>query len=255
MKTTILFIIIISTKIICGQKDTLIHGILFTIGPTLTDSIQKGLKPNFYTKASQNEETIKKNENKISIYIPLLPYIDVFSGLSYRIGSEIKILRNFSTYIEGGSYFFEQPRASWLENAKGYVGKIGLKLYLNKNKKTFGKYIAVDYLYKFQNFFTSDSIQIANNPSFFKKYEETKYVNAIAIKYGETIILEKRFYVDLYAGIGIRFINSNRNLTTEEENGILSGEGNGGLTRAMVRLKGTLPNINAGIKIGYILKK
>ena len=101
----------------------------------------------------------------------------------------------------------------------------------------------------------TDSIRIGKNPSFQKKYKVEKFVNAYAIKYGETFFVGSRMIIDLYAGIGVRFINSHKDLNESEENGILYGEGNGSLTGSAVRTSGTVPNINAGLKIGYRIKK
>ena len=67
MKTTLLIILLVSTNIICGQKDTLINGILFTDEPTLTDSIQKGLRPKLSQVQTTKEENAEKNDNKLNI--------------------------------------------------------------------------------------------------------------------------------------------------------------------------------------------
>jgi hypothetical protein len=246
-----LTLLLLTNFLFAQQKDTLINGILFDRGLTFTDSIQMGLVKETFYKPVEN----KKNENKASVYIPVLPFIDLFSGISYRIGSEVKIHNIFSAYFEGGSFFYNQPNGSWLENVTGGVGKIGLKIYLNKNKLSAGKYIAIDYLYKNVEYLATDSIRIDKNPSFQKKYKIEKFVNAFAIKYGETFFVGSRIIIDLYAGIGVRFINSHKDLNKLEENGILYGEGNGSLTGSAVRTSGTVPNINAGLKIGYRIKK
>ena len=96
-----LTLLLLTNFLFAQQKDTLINGILFDRGLTFTDSIQMGLVKKTFYKPVENE----KNENKASVYIPVLPFIDLFSGLSYRIGSELKIHNIFSAYIEGGSFF------------------------------------------------------------------------------------------------------------------------------------------------------
>jgi hypothetical protein len=246
--TKIILIVVFAANSLLAQRDTLINGILFSNELTYTDSIQMGLLKN---KLSN----IIKKENRLSIYIPVLPFIDLFSGMSYRIGSEVKIYHTLSAFIEAGGFFYKQPHASWLDKVTGGVGKIGLKLYLNKNKETAGKYVAIDYLYKTVKYTAVDSIRIDKNPSFQKEYEVNKSVNAFTIKYGETLFGVNRLMLDLYGGIGIRFISSHKTLTLEEENNILYGEGNGGLTGSAVRATGILPNINVGIKIGYRIRK
>lgn len=132
-------VLILLSNFIFGQNDTLKNGFIFSNGLTITDSIQMGLvKFDFNSKKTINNKINDVAETKLSIYIPILPLIDLFSGLSYRLGSEFKVFHNISIYGEGGTFIYKQPNGSWLNKVNGGVGKLGLKFYLNKNKLTSG---------------------------------------------------------------------------------------------------------------------
>ena len=237
IKNTILIIFLISTKLVSGQKDTV--------------KIKRH-NPNVPTLYELSEENKQRGiDNKLSFFVPLLPLIDPYSGLSLRLGSEFKIYRNTSMCIEAGGYFYSQPKLSWLDNLSGFITKASLKYYLNKKKLTVGNYVLIDYIYKQQNYTFADSVKIDNIPTFQKKYSVDKLVNGITIKYGYTYIFNKLIYLDLYVGAGVRVIKLKTNLTNTETNNILTGEGNGSFTESLIKAKGVIPNLNAGIKIGF----
>ncbi|MES2763429.1 MAG: hypothetical protein V4677_14540 [Bacteroidota bacterium] len=236
MKTTIFIIFLISTKIVCGQKDSV--------------KIKRH-NPNAPTLHELSEETKQRGiDNKLSVYIPLLPLIDPFSGFSLRLGSEFKIYRNVSMCLEAGGYFYSQPRASWFDNLSGYIAKTSLKYYFNKKKLTVGNYCLIDYVQKQQNYKDNDSINITNVATYERQYLVDKFVNGITFKYGYTYLFYKSIYLDIYVGAGVRVINRKTNLTEIEEANI-KHKGDGGITPSLIKTKGTIPILNAGIKLGF----
>lgn len=236
MKTTILIIFLISTKIVCGQKDSV--------------KIKRH-NPSAPTLHELSEETKQRGvDNKLSVYVPLLPLIDPFSGFSLRIGTEFKIYRNVSMCLEAGGYFYSQPRGSWFHNLSGYITKTSFKYYFNKKKLSVGNYCLIDYVYKQQNYTDKDSIKITNVPTYERQYLVDKFVNGITLKYGYTYLFNKRIYLDIYVGAGVRIINRTTSLTEIEENNI-KHSGDGSITPSLINAQGTVPVLNAGIKLGF----
>jgi hypothetical protein len=203
MRTIILFIILISTKIVCGQKDSVV-------------------------------------DNRFCINTAPLSFIDVFGGNSYRIGLEYKLYKNIAHSIEIGKYFNYSAKGFFTPlkiNPQGFIIRTSLKYYLNKKSRTVGDYLSIEYLYK--------NITIH------------KEISAVTIKYGSTKIFKNRFVIDLYAGIGARFFTKGYStLTPEEEAGVLTGENHDDLVGGGQRVYKDfwIPNLNAGIKLGFRVK-
>jgi hypothetical protein len=223
MRTIILFIILISTKIVCGQKDSVV-------------------------------------DNRFCINTAPLSFIDVFGGNSYRIGLEYKLYKNIAHSIEIGKYFNYSAKGFFTPlkiNPQGFIIRTSLKYYLNKKSRTVGDYLSIEYLYKNITFDYLDSIRIKPNPVFQKQYTIHKEISAVTIKYGSTKIFKNRFVIDLYAGIGARFFTKGYStLTPEEEAGVLTGENHDDLVGGGQRVYKDfwIPNLNAGIKLGFRVK-
>jgi hypothetical protein len=223
MRTIILFIFLISTKIICGQKDSAV-------------------------------------ENRFCINSVPLSLIDLWGGNSYRIEAEYKLYRNIAHTIEIGKYFGYSANGFFRPikiNPQGYIIRTSVKLYLNKKRSTVGQYLSLEYLYKNITFDYQDSIIINPEPAYKKQYKIHKEVSAITIKYGTTYIVKKRYVIDLYVGAGARFFTNGYNtLTPEEEKHIIYGAIDGDLISSGQRMikNEWVPNINAGLKLGYRIK-
>lgn len=196
-------------------------------------------------------------ENKISIKTSPLSLIDPFGGYSYRIGTEFKISRNIAATIEYGRYFSigKSDKINLKLNTRGFIIKPELKMYLNNRKQTQGKYIALEFLFKKINFDYKDSIKLSSQPVFQKKYNIFKNIYCINAKYGKLNIYTNKFVFEWYIGIGLRFINGHTSLSKEESDGVLTGENHGDIIGKLQReISHIYPNLNAGIKIGYLLK-
>lgn len=188
---------------------------------------------------------------KFILKTPVLSYIDFFGGLSYRLGAEIKLYDNISSSLEIGKYFRYQT-----DNRKGGIVRAELKFY-EDDEICIGNYFSVEYLYKNTTFNFTDSFAIPLKPRYEKEYIIHKEISCLTLKYGELEIYKNRFVFEWYAGIGIRFYSkAYNNLTNEENIYMLTGEGHGDIVGKAIRLVGmrVTPNLNAGIKIGYLIK-
>lgn len=94
------------------------------------------------------------------------------------------------------------------------------------------------------------SIKITNVPTYERQYLVDKFVNGITLKYGYTYLFNKRIYLDIYVGAGVRIINRTTSLTEIEENNI-KHSGDGSITPSLINAQGTVPVLNAGIKLGF----
>jgi hypothetical protein len=188
------------------------------------------------------------SDGKLSVSVAPLSLIDIFDGASYRLGAEAKIYSHWAIAVEAGGYLKYLPVAKM--NPEGYVVKPCLKFYFTPEAS--GKYIAFEYQYKDQRYDVKDSLEV-NDFRFEKQYQMKRKMNCFSLKYGQVEDLGEHFFIEWYAGIGIRYMNSRSSLTREEEDAILDGEENGStMTKNLVRIIGDLvyPNFIVGMKIG-----
>jgi len=187
---------------------------------------------------------------KFIIKVPVLGFIDVFGGFSYRVGTEFKIHNNISAYIEYGKYF---PST---EKRNGDLFKAEIKFYKNKERST-GGYFSIEYLYKNVTFNFADSIAIPSTSRYEKDYIIHKEISCLTLKWGNLTVYKSKLVFEYYGGFGVRYYsNAYNNLTPLENQYILTGENHGDLVGDALRSVGTFwaPNINVGIKIGYLIK-
>jgi hypothetical protein len=203
------------------------------------------------TTFAGERDSININDPRFIIKTPVLSYIDFVGGLSYRIGVEIKIHRNISTSLEAGKYFCYDN-----DHRKGEIIRTELKYYGNDHECT-GNYFSVEYLYKNVTFNFVDSFAIPAQPRYEKEYKLHKEISCLTFKYGELSSFYKRFIFEWYVGAGLRFYSSAYNdLSADENRYVLTGEGHGDIIGNAIRYVGRhlIPNLNAGIKIGYIIR-
>lgn len=212
MRTAILIILLFSTKIICGQS-------------------------------------IDTVDNKICVKIAPLAFLDIYSGMSPRIGIEYKVKKTFAIYNEIGTYI-SGPNS--MQNNKGILTKVEFKKYFNHDDFTSGNYISAELFYKHQSFRMIDSIYV--NTKYEKEFNVTKDVGCVTIKYGKLSVFKYHFIVDAFVGLGLRYKVSKSTLT-EEENKHIVPIGDYHLN-IPVSEAGTFfyPNLDLGVKIGYSIK-
>ena len=220
MKTVLLFILLISTQIICGQNDTVI-------------------------------------DNKFCIKTSPLSFLSIYDGPAYKIGTEIKLHKNISTYLEYGGYIqTHNVPIWWKENLTGFTVKSEIKYYLNRKKLTVGKYIALEYSYKNQIFGFWGTIKVDSVTSYSKDYNISKEASCFNLKFGEVFIKRKRFVFEYFGGMGVIFIKGKDGLTDFEKKNLKHGENEGGTAAGIIRDTGPWETLNltAGIKLGYRIK-
>jgi hypothetical protein len=202
-------------------------------------------------------QKIKKTETQFTITLNPLAFIDVQGGYSYRIGAEAKIKNNIAGLVEIGKYYSYggNSKTDIRHNAKGYLIKPAIKYYLNKEKKCIGNYLSLEYLHKEINFNYDDSIKIGTTPTYQKRYNIGKNINAYTAKYGNAKLYKSGIVLDWFVGLGARFTSGGNNLSDIEQKGLLTGEGHGDLIGEGQRsIYKVLPNFSWGFKIGYCFK-
>ena len=185
-------------------------------------------------------------DNKLCLKIAPLAYLDIYGGMSPRLGVEYKLKNTLSLYHEIGTYF---PNPNGMHQNKGFLIKNELKKYLNKNNLSTGDYLSAELFYKHQNYFTNDTISGA-----YKNYHVSKDAACLTIKYGMLSVIKYNLVFDVFAGVGLRYKITTSSLTEEENRSIVP---NGDYhINVLLNKAGTfiIPNFDAGIKIGYRLK-
>jgi len=233
MRTTILIIFIISTNIICGQKNS-------------TTSKSKFL--NWLDEPWAWLVPKQEIDSKICIKLSPLSFIDIYNGTTARIGVEYKLKYNYSIYNEIGTFIPSENNKN-----SGILARCEFKSYLNNDDIINGPYVSVELFYKNQSYNTTDSIRSTINYS--KDYTVSKNVGCITIKYGFMQVCKYRFVIDGYVGLGIKGKIVNSSLTEEENNNIMSSDDSYNIN-LLVSQDGTFirPNVDIGFKIGYRIK-
>ena len=196
---------------------------------------------------SQEEQKQKRH----LITLSPLALADVFDGASIRPGFEMQLNNRFSTGLETG-FYVPYLNATKIK-PKGFVIKPMLRYWLQPEKEN--NYLAVEYMFKQQDYQYKDSLEISEN-RYEKKYSMKRHIHALSIRYGRMKQLGKNFVLDCYAGIGIRHIRSTSDLTPIESDAILSGiDGDCPLQQDILRITGRhlYPNFLLGVRIGYRL--
>ena len=207
----------------------------------------------FCQNTNKKENSI---DNKLIVSVSPLGLVDFFFDYpSVRLTGEAKLYKNLSVSVENVFYPGLHIRAI-KENATGFAVKPCIKLYLNRQGIVGGKYIGLEYQYKQQQYELTDSIRINGDEPFKKHYGMTRYVNCINLKYGELTQLRKRWVIEWFGGIGVRYLNSFSDLPEQEYNGIIYGENRGNSKTGpggSIRYVGNTAflNFTAGFKIGY----
>jgi hypothetical protein len=191
---------------------------------------------------------------KLCIESNLLPLLGIDDCSSYRVGAELKIHNNISAYVEGGGYFSGVSGLQIPFNAKGYIAKAEIKLYLNRDKVCYGNYLSIEGVYKKQSYDWTDTIKLV--PQYIKTFRMSKNVECLDVKYGYLASFKSGIIIDVYTGIGIRFKDVSSTLSPQEYNSVTFGkyEDYGDTFYENVIGKLSCFNITMGIKIGYRIK-
>lgn len=190
------------------------------------------------------------NDHFLGLKIAPLSFLDIYSGMSPRLGVEYKVKNNISFYNEIGTYI---PNVNSITHNKGGLTKFEIKYYLDYLNSKGNQYISAELFYKHQSFQIYDTINISST-KYLKDYSVTKDVTCFTIKYGMLREYKYRVFLDYFIGIGLRYKIAKSSLTNEENNNIQpegSYQANIWLSKA-----GTFTyfNFDMGIKIGYRIR-
>ena len=183
--------------------------------------------------------------NKYSVRLAPLSLIDFYNGSCYKVGLEIPLFNNTSITADYGGYF---KNFNVWKNYTGYNIDFGLKYYL-KNQLYKGLYVSLNYFYKNQGFDYKDSIQAST--TYYTEYRTQKHVTCVNLNIGIVKLYSKRFILDFFGGIGIRYKNVNSSLPIDVlRNGIEYSDSQS-LYFLVTPGDFVYPNINIGLRIGY----
>lgn len=203
-----------------------------------------------WTVSVQAQDTAKK---PYILTVAPLSLVDLYDGASFRPGIEIPLRGQIAIGFGSGVYL------PYLNATKirphGYIIRPSLKYYFTKNGAPTGRYVEGEYFFKDQDYIFKDILEI-ENLRYEKRYAMKRKINGLSFKYGRVLLLGKGFRLDYYAGIGIRYIDSESDLTKSESDAILTGaEGDCTLQEDIIRKIGHYwyPNFLLGIKIGLEL--
>ena len=195
--------------------------------------------------------TQKESElnNSLNISFSPLPFIDFYSGSSYRFASEVRLFNEVKFQLEYGGYL---KSFNGVEDVKGYTLRPELRFYLNEDA-VYGSYISVEYFFKNQSYWSVDSINIYQQDNYRKEYQVSKIIQAFSVNIGG-ILKSGRWFVNYYGGLGVRFKNVNCTLTDEEYNNIDYGEYDAIAYKITNECGNSIKlNIIAGFRLGFIL--
>jgi hypothetical protein len=199
---------------------------------------------------AQDDTTIV--DNYFCVKTSPLAFIDPWGGYSYRLGAEWKLIGNTAFSFEAGQYYSLGGKFDLKHHTKGFIFRPEFKVYFNKLGSTTGPYISLDAFYKKIDFGYKDSIRIDPNPPYEKLYNIWKKVYSINVRYGEMEVIKNAVVFEWFIGGGIRVINGRNDLSTEENEHVLTGENHGSeIGMGQRAITGIFPNITFGIKIGY----
>jgi hypothetical protein len=186
--------------------------------------------------------------NRCSIVIDPIALVDIFSCPSYRFGAEARLYQGVSLYLEGGGYF--QGSDIYI-NVTGYTIKAELKTYDPNEIVNTGSYLSLAYFYKKQTYAVDDILKDFNTPL---HYTMDKNIHALTLKYGYLRIIKNRLLIDSFFGLGVRYKNVDCIGLTPYEIAHRRGTGESEFAhfRDMYGIS-ILPNIDIGVRIGYIL--
>lgn len=194
---------------------------------------------------------------KISIKTSPLSIINLYDGPCIKIGAETKLTKNFAFYAECGGYIpVGYTHWWWKQNIQGLQFKTEIKAYLNNYGRTSGNFLSIEYYYKNENFGFWATIKKDTTQNL-RNYHLWKESSAFNFKFGNLSVNNgRKTIVEYFVGAGVWLNNGRDDLTDNERNNIVIGEGQGGLASGLIRAVGrqTWVSVTAGLKIGYSIK-
>ncbi|MEZ4886222.1 MAG: hypothetical protein R3E32_15920 [Chitinophagales bacterium] len=187
---------------------------------------------------------------ELALKIAPLPLIDIFGGNAGIVSLEVGGMGRTAISLEMGLLYHSIGYG--LQNNRGWILGIEWRQYF---KKQAHRYIAVSCRYKSQQYEFTETIDIPNVPTYEKDNAYTKQISTLSVLYGwQKVKVDKRFFVDAYAGLGIKYKDTmSLELTKMEESNRDNGD-----SQVLSLLNSTgkhlIPNPALGFRLGYLLK-
>ncbi len=197
---------------------------------------------------------------KFHIYTSPLQALDIFSRPMITLGGEYIIMNKIGVAIEGGVKHKDvDDYDSTIVDSKGYSYRIELKYYdaFKIESERLQSYLSIEYRYikddynsKFDYYANTQFQDLVTD-----NYAVLKNIYIGNIKYGIVINFSKWFYMDCYAGIGMRIRDvKNINRTFNEDLGHEHTSPEYFWTiRDFEEESGSKLNISLGVKVGIKL--
>lgn len=174
--------------------------------------------------------------------------IEFYNGASYRGGLDLEIGPRWGLTLEAGGYF---RNFNGLKDIRGFQVDGGIKCYLSPERDN-SFYILLNSSYRESGFNFGDSI--ANNPNYYQEYRIEKYITCLNLSFGEHArIKDSRFFIDYWAGLGVRFRNVHASIPKEI---LIKGIEYSDSQAAFFMFtpgKAVWPNATVGFRIGFRL--
>ena len=186
-----------------------------------------------------------------------LTLIDPYFGSSCRIGVAFNIHNNISEYLEYGGYIRSFNIWDVVKNNAGFTAKAETRSYIKSYETDSKIFLSIELFYSQQSCVRNDSIEIRSQTlpttynKFKKEYSINKKVAGLTLNLGTTAIYYKRFVLEGFVGLGVRYRETTCTLTQEEaENRIL---GDWTVPGTWIYRCGNFisPHLNLGFRIGY----
>ncbi len=185
------------------------------------------------------------HRKRVSLQIAPLALIDFYNGSSYKLGTEIRLSRRFYVSVDFGGYF---PNFNGLKNMKG--GNVDFRIkyrFPNSNSS-----ISIQYFYKKQSFEYHDAYE--EEPDVPIVVYTRKQVNCINVNYENKILDQKWGYINMFAGLGIRFRDVRSSFETHHDfDKLVEGGDSQSLYFVLIPGQNTWLNLNAGVRLGFYL--
>ncbi len=187
---------------------------------------------------------------KLALKIAPLLLTDLFGNNAALLSLEFRGTKNSSISLEMGALYHSIGYG--LQNNRGWILGGEWRKYL-KGKD--GKYWAVRFRHRSQKYEFTDLIDIEGIPPYEKTHRYEKSVSTLTALYGsQKWKVNKRFFIDAFAGLGIKYKHTQTpELTFWEKENRDNGD-----SQVLSLLNKTgerfLPNPALGFKIGYTLQ-
>lgn len=198
-------------------------------------------------------EILFAQKNKtLALTLSPVALIDVYDGSSLRVGTDWNATPKIMFSLEVGTNIIKQSMLKI--NPSGYIIKPSFNVLVSGDEWQ-KHYVGLEFSHKEQKYGFLDSI-VVNQIGYKKEHEISRKINCISLKYSYRNELGKKFYYDLFFGLGVRFTSSKSNLSQQELKGVKNDELSG-VTQVEMALHKignyVVPNVLGGIKFGYYL--